>query len=223
MMADMGAEVVKVEFGPHGDHLRGYTPLKAGLRAPSSCSKIAARRASASMSKRTRASASSRELAAKADVLIENYSPGVLKRRGLGYEDLRKLNPRLIMCSISAFGQDGPFSHRNGNDTMAVAMSGLTHLTGDPDGSPTYIGASIADANAGIHAFSAVCAALFNRAHDRRRAATSIFRWWRACSICTTLRWPAISSATAPTIRCAPARIWAAPRPAASSRPATAT
>jgi crotonobetainyl-CoA:carnitine CoA-transferase CaiB-like acyl-CoA transferase len=68
------------------------------------------------------------------------------------------------MCSISAFGQDGPFSHRNGNDTMAVAMSGLTHLTGDPDGAPTYIGASIADANAGIHAFSAVCAALFNRA-----------------------------------------------------------
>jgi CoA:oxalate CoA-transferase len=163
MMADMGAEVVKVEFGPHGDHLRGYPPLKNGLSAifmlenrgkESVCLDI----------QQDQARLIAQQLAANADVLVENYSPGVLKRRGLGYEDLRKLNPRLIMCSISAFGQDGPLSHRNGNDTMAVAMSGLTHLTGDPDGTPTYIGASIADANAGIHAFSAVCAALFNRA-----------------------------------------------------------
>jgi len=163
MMADMGAEVVKVEFGPHGDHLRGYPPAKGGLSAifmlenrgkESVCIDVAVEEGRQLL----------RELAAKADVLIENYSPGVLNRRGLGYEDLRKLNPRLIMCSISGFGQSGPFSHRNGNDTMAVAMSGLMHLTGDPNGSPSYIGASIADANAGIHAFSAVCAALFNRA-----------------------------------------------------------
>lgn len=163
MMADMGAEVVKVEFGPHGDHLRGYAPLRNGQSAifmlenrgkESVCLDI----------QKDQAQFIAQQLAANADVLIENYSPGVLKRRGLGYEDLRKLNPRLIMCSISAFGQDGPLSHRNGNDTMAVAMSGLTHLTGDPDRTPTYIGASIADANAGIHAFSAVCAALFNRA-----------------------------------------------------------
>ncbi len=163
MMADMGAEVVKVEFGPHGDHLRGYPPAQAGFSAifmlenrgkESVCIDVA----------REEGRQVVRELAAKVDVLIENYSPGVLNRRGLGYEDLRKLNPRLIMCSISAFGQNGPFSHRNGNDTMAVAMSGLMHLTGDPNGSPSYIGASIADANAGIHAFSAICAALFNRA-----------------------------------------------------------
>ena len=163
MMADMGAEVVKVEFGPHGDHLRGYLPEKAGLSGifmlenrgkESICLDIATQEGRQI----------ARELAAVADVLIENYSPGVLNRRGLGYEDLRKLNPRLIMCSISGFGQTGPLSYRNGNDTMAVAMSGLTHLTGDPNGAPAYIGASIADANAGIHAFSAVCAALFNRA-----------------------------------------------------------
>jgi crotonobetainyl-CoA:carnitine CoA-transferase CaiB-like acyl-CoA transferase len=163
MMADMGAEVVKVEFGPHGDHLRGYPPAQAGLSAifmlenrgkESVCVDVAT----------PEGRQIARDLAAKADVLIENYSPGVLNRRGLGYEDLRKLNPRLIMCSISGFGQTGPLSHRNGNDTMAVAMSGLMHLTGDPNGSPSYIGASIADANAGIHAFSAICAALFNRA-----------------------------------------------------------
>ncbi len=163
MMADMGAEVVKVEFGPHGDHLRSYPPEKAGRsgifmlenRGKESVCLDVAMEGGRQIA---------RELAAKADVLIENYSPGVLNRRGLGYEDLRKLNPRLIMCSISGFGQTGPLSHRNGNDTMAVAMSGLMHLTGDPDGSPSYIGASIADANAGIHAFSAICAALFNRA-----------------------------------------------------------
>ncbi|HZY58456.1 MAG TPA: CoA transferase [Candidatus Binataceae bacterium] len=163
MMADMGAEVVKIEFGPHGDHLRGYPPAQAGFSAifmlenrgkESVCIDVAVEEGRQIL----------RELAAKADVLIENYSPGVLNRRGLGYEDLSKLNPRLIMCSISGFGQTGPLSHRNGNDTMAVAMSGLMHLTGDPNGSPSYIGASIADANAGIHAFSAVCAALFNRA-----------------------------------------------------------
>jgi crotonobetainyl-CoA:carnitine CoA-transferase CaiB-like acyl-CoA transferase len=163
MMADMGAEVVKIEFGPHGDHLRGYPPAKGGLSAifmlenrgkESVCIDVAVEEGRQLL----------RELAAKTDVLIENYSPGVLNRRGLGYEDLSKLNPRLIMCSISGFGQHGPLSHRNGNDTMAVAMSGLMHLTGDPNGSPAYIGASIADANAGIHAFSAVCAALFNRA-----------------------------------------------------------
>ncbi|HEV3110078.1 MAG TPA: CoA transferase [Candidatus Binataceae bacterium] len=163
MMTDMGAEVVKVEFGPHGDHLRGYLPEKAGLSGifmlenrgkESICLDIGTEEGRQI----------ARELAAVADVLIENYSPGVLNRRGLGYEDLRKLNPRLIMCSISGFGQTGPLSYRNGNDTMAVAMSGLTHLTGDPNGAPTYIGASIADANAGIHAFSAICAALFNRA-----------------------------------------------------------
>ena len=163
MMADMGAEVVKIEFGPHGDHLRGYPPAKGGLSAifmlenrgkESVCIDVAVEEGRQVL----------RELAAKVDVLIENYSPGVLNRRGLGYEDLSKLNPRLIMCSISGFGQHGPLSHRNGNDTMAVAISGLMHLTGDPNGSPAYIGASIADANAGIHAFSAVCAALFNRA-----------------------------------------------------------
>jgi crotonobetainyl-CoA:carnitine CoA-transferase CaiB-like acyl-CoA transferase len=162
MMTDMGAEVVKMELAPRGDYLRVYAPVKAGQSGIfmlenrgklSVCLDI----------KRDEGVQVAKELAAKADVLIENFSPGVLIRRGLGYEDLRKANPRLIMCSISGFGQTGPLSHRNGNDTMAVAMSGLTYLTGDPNGAPSYIGASIADANAGIHAFSAICAALFKR------------------------------------------------------------
>jgi len=70
---------------------------------------------------------------------------------------------RVIMCSISGFGQDGPLKHRVGNDTVALAMSGLMHLTGDPDGPPVYVGLFIADENAGVHGLAAVCAALYHR------------------------------------------------------------
>jgi crotonobetainyl-CoA:carnitine CoA-transferase CaiB-like acyl-CoA transferase len=87
----------------------------------------------------------------------------VLPKYGLGYEDLRKVNQRVIMCSISGFGQDGPLKHRVGNDTVALAMSGLMHLTGDPDGPPVYVGLFIADENAGVHGLAAVCAALYYR------------------------------------------------------------
>jgi crotonobetainyl-CoA:carnitine CoA-transferase CaiB-like acyl-CoA transferase len=96
-------------------------------------------------------------------VITENYSPGVLPRYGLGYEDFRQLNQRVIMCSISGFGQDGPLKHRVGNDTVALAMSGLMHLTGDPDGPPVYVGLFIGDENAGVHGLAAVCAALYYR------------------------------------------------------------
>jgi len=102
-------------------------------------------------------------LVPQVDVVIENFSPGTLIKYGLGYEELRKLNSRLIMCSISGYGQNGPFAHRPGNDTVAQAMSGLMHLTGDPQGSPTYVGIYIADENAGVHGLAAVCAALYYR------------------------------------------------------------
>jgi CoA:oxalate CoA-transferase len=97
------------------------------------------------------------------DVVIENFSPGTLAKYGFGYDELKKLNSRLIMCSISGYGQDGPYAQRPGNDTVAQAMSGLMHLTGDPDGSPTYVGIYIADENAGVHGLAAVCAALYYR------------------------------------------------------------
>jgi CoA:oxalate CoA-transferase len=93
----------------------------------------------------------------------ENFSPGTLAKYGFGYEELKKLNSRLIMCSISGYGQNGPFAQRPGNDTVAQAISGLMHLTGDPHGSPTYVGIYIADENAGVHGLAAVCAALYYR------------------------------------------------------------
>jgi crotonobetainyl-CoA:carnitine CoA-transferase CaiB-like acyl-CoA transferase len=162
MMADLGAEIIKVEAAPHGDLTR-FTPI---IKNGYSGGFIQHNRGKQSVCidlKKPEGAAIVRELAHHVDVITENYSPGVLPRYGLGYEDFRKLNQRVIMCSISGFGQDGPLKHRVGNDTVALAMSGLMHLTGEPDGPPVYVGLFIADENAGVHGLAAVCAALYYR------------------------------------------------------------
>lgn len=162
MMADLGAEVIKVEAAPLGDLTR-FTPI---LRDGYSGSFIQHNRGKQSICvdlKSPQGAQIVRDLGRQCDVITENYSPGVLQRQGLGYEDFRKINPRVIMCSISGFGQDGPLRHRVGNDTVALAMSGLMHLTGEPDGPPVYVGLFIADENAGVHGLAAVCAALYYR------------------------------------------------------------
>jgi len=162
MMADLGAEIIKVEAAPHGDLTR-FTPI---IKNGYSGGFIQHNRGKLSVCidlKKPEGAAIVRELARYVDVITENYSPGVLPRYRLGYEDFRKLNQRVIMCSISGFGQDGPLKHRVGNDTVALAMSGLMHLTGEPDGPPVYVGLFIADENAGVHGLAAVCAALYYR------------------------------------------------------------
>ena len=162
MMADMGAEIIKIELAPRGDLTRVYPYLKAGQ----SGAYIQHNRGKQSVCldlKKPEAIEIVRGLVPQMDVVIENFSPGTLPKYGLGYAELRKLNPRLIMCSISGYGQDGPYARRPGNDTVAQAMSGLMHLTGDPQGSPTYVGIYIADENAGVHGLAAVCAALYYR------------------------------------------------------------
>lgn len=162
MMADMGAEIIKVELAPRGDLSRVYPYLKAGQ----SGAYIQHNRGKQSVCldlKKPEAVEIIKRLVPHMDVVIENFSPGTLAKYGLGYEALKQLNSRLIMCSISGYGQDGPYAHRPGNDTVAQAMSGLMHLTGDPHGSPTYVGIYIADENAGVHGLAAVCAALYYR------------------------------------------------------------
>ena len=162
MMADLGAEIIKVEAAPHGDLTR-FTPI---IKNGYSGGFIQHNRGKQSVCidlKKPEGAVIVRELARHVDVITENYSPGVLPRYGLGYEDFRQVNQRVIMCSISGFGQDGPLKHRVGNDTVALAMSGLMHLTGEPDGPPVYVGLFIADENAGVHGLAAVCAALYYR------------------------------------------------------------
>lgn len=167
LMADLGAEVIKIEFAPEGDLMRKYPPLKCEQSGVFMLENRGKQSVCIDLN-RPEGVEIVKALAAKADVVVENFSPGVLARRGLGYEELSRLNPNFIMCSISGFGQTGPFAQRPSNDRLAVAMSGIMHLTGDPNGPPMPIGTSMADSMAGVHAFAAVCAALFGRGRTGR-------------------------------------------------------
>ena len=104
-----------------------------------------------------------RKLAAQADVLLESYRPGVMKKLGLDYETLKEINPRLIYCSISAYGQEGPYANRPGYDVIAQAVSGMMEMTGEPDGAPTKIGSAIGDWMGALNAFGCIGTALYYR------------------------------------------------------------
>ena len=101
-------------------------------------------------------------------MVVENFTPGVMARKGLGYFDLKAIKPDVIMASISGFGQTGPLAERPCFDLVAQAMAGLMHMTGDPDGPPTFVGIGVADTNAGAHAFGAIGHALFHRERTGR-------------------------------------------------------
>jgi crotonobetainyl-CoA:carnitine CoA-transferase CaiB-like acyl-CoA transferase len=104
-----------------------------------------------------------RGLIAKCDVLVENFKPGTLEKWGLGWDELSKVNPGLVMVRISGFGQDGPYSHRPGYGVVCEAVSGLRHLTGDPDRAPSRVGVSMTDYIAGLHGAYGVAMALLSR------------------------------------------------------------
>jgi len=104
-----------------------------------------------------------RRLVKGADVVVANLPNNVLKGMGLDYESLSKLNPRLIMASLSAFGRQSPLAHKTGYDMIAQSFSGLMHMTGDPDGPPTFVGIGIADVGSGVHTFAAIGYALYHR------------------------------------------------------------
>jgi len=102
-------------------------------------------------------------LVATVDVVVENYGPGVMEKRGLDYESLRKMNATVIMVSVSAFGRHSPLSHKVGYDFIAQAFSGFMHMTGSPDGPPQLVGLGMADVSSGVHAFAALGYALYYR------------------------------------------------------------
>jgi crotonobetainyl-CoA:carnitine CoA-transferase CaiB-like acyl-CoA transferase len=174
-LADLGADVIKIERPVKGDDSRAYAPpfLKDqnGKETKESAYFCAANRGKRSITvDLTKAEGQQlvRELAAQADVLLENYKVGDLARYGLGYEDLAKLNPGLIYCSVTGFGQTGPYKDRPGYDFMAQGMGGLMSITGEPDsvpgGGPQRCGVPIIDLTTGMYATIAICAALANRA-----------------------------------------------------------
>ncbi len=173
VLADLGAEVIKVERPGTGDETRGWGPpwLDAGAAGP----RTAAYFASTNRGKRSvtvdlstpEGQGIVRRLAARADVLLENYKVGALGRYGLGYADLAPVNPRLVYCSISGFGQDGPYRDRPGYDFLLQAMGGLMSVTGEPDGGPgggpVKVGVALTDLLTGMYAATAVLAALSHR------------------------------------------------------------
>jgi crotonobetainyl-CoA:carnitine CoA-transferase CaiB-like acyl-CoA transferase len=174
-LADLGAEVIKVERPKTGDDSRAFGPpwLKdaTGNETRESAYFACANRGKKSITldlSKPEGSRIVRSLAARADVLIENYKFGDLARYGLGYDDLKPVNPRLIYCSVTGFGQTGPYRERPGYDFMIQGMGGLMSITGErdelPGGGPQKAGIPIADLITGMYATIAVCAALANRA-----------------------------------------------------------
>ncbi|OFZ99365.1 MAG: CoA-transferase [Betaproteobacteria bacterium RIFCSPLOWO2_02_67_12] len=176
-LADLGAEVIKVERPTLGDDSRTYGPPwikdRQGRDTSDSAYFTAANRGKKSVTlnlARPQGQAMVRELASVSDVLIENYKFGDLGRYGLGYEDLKSLNPRLIYCSVTGFGQTGPYRERPGYDFMIQGMGGMMSVTGAPDGAPgggpQRAGVPVADIITGMYASIAICAALAHRAES---------------------------------------------------------
>jgi len=163
MLAEMGAEVIKVEFAPDGDaarrgpyvvnnrsgyfvqHNRGKKGLCIDLKHPEGGDII-------------------RGLIPQVDVLVENYAPGVMGRLGFDYAAVSSLNPAIVMCSISAFGQRGPLANEPGFDYLGAAYAGIVSMCGEPNGPPYVPMVALGDVSTGVHAMGAICAALLGRA-----------------------------------------------------------
>jgi crotonobetainyl-CoA:carnitine CoA-transferase CaiB-like acyl-CoA transferase len=174
-LGDLGADVVKVEKPDEGDGTRSWGPpfLKdaAGRNTTESAYYLSTNRNKRSVAidfTRPEGQALIRRLAARSDVVIENFKVGTLARYGLAYEDLRAVNPRLVYCSITGFGQQGPYAPRAGYDYLAQGMGGIMSLTGPADGDPMKVGVAIADIMTGMYATVAILAML------RRRDATGL-------------------------------------------------
>jgi crotonobetainyl-CoA:carnitine CoA-transferase CaiB-like acyl-CoA transferase len=173
-LADLGAEVIKVERPGKGDDSRAYGPpwIKdaSGKDTKEAAYFMAANRGKKSITidiAKPEGQALIRELASRADVLLENYKTGDLPRYKLGYDDLKVLNPKLIYCSITGFGQTGPYRERPGFDFMVQGMGGFMSVTGErddrPGGGPQRAGVPIVDIMTGMYATVAVCAAIASR------------------------------------------------------------
>jgi len=172
MLADFGAEVIKIERPGKGDDTRGWGPPFFGDGEH----RVAAYFHSANRGKQsiaidfTRPEGQQllRDMVREADVLVENYKVDGLKKYGLDYDSLKAINPRLVYCSITGFGQTGPYKHRAGYDFMIQGMGGLMSVTGEPDGTPMKVGVALTDILTGLYAANAVQAALHFRASTGR-------------------------------------------------------
>jgi crotonobetainyl-CoA:carnitine CoA-transferase CaiB-like acyl-CoA transferase len=166
LLADMGAQVIKVE-SPGGDENRGWPPAHRGI----STNFGSVNRGKYSLTldlKSPEAASVLRRLAEWADVMLHNFLPETAEKLGISYEKMSAINPRLIFCSISGFGEHGPLRNRPGYDTTLQAFSGVMAATGEKDGPPIRTGVSFLDMSTGISAYAGVLTALFQREHTGR-------------------------------------------------------
>lgn len=166
LLADLGADVVKVERPDGGDGMRAWPPLRPGPHDESdifSDNFTSLNRNKRSVTIDIKQEQDVRRLCAlveAADVFIENFRPGVLARHGLAYEDLKTLNPRLVYCSITGYGQSGPYSQKGAFDVTVQAISGLMSVTGEQDSEPVKCGVPVGDFSAGLYAAFTIVSAL---------------------------------------------------------------
>lgn len=169
ILAELGADVVKVELGPFGDRTRfsGLKPRKEGFENSSQSTFFFqhnhSKRSLGINFKSAEGIQLLLDMIPKFDVLVENFSPGVMARAGLDYESLKRINPRLVMCSISLAGQSGPISDKPGYDYIAQAYSGIVDLIGEPGHAPSLPGMAIGDTATGVAAAMAIGFALLHR------------------------------------------------------------
>jgi crotonobetainyl-CoA:carnitine CoA-transferase CaiB-like acyl-CoA transferase len=162
-LGDMGATVIKIEMPGSGDDTRAYGPPFLNGESTYFMSVNRNKKSLTVNLKHDQGKEILRQLIRRADVLVENFRPGTLDGLGFGYEATHTLNPRLVYCSISGFGQTGPDAQRPGYDLIAQAEGGVMSLTGDPDGPPMKVGLSFADITAGMNAFAGIGLALLAR------------------------------------------------------------
>ncbi len=171
LMADLGADVIKVEQPGTGDPARGNGPFLSASGEETPEQQFSTYFLSINRGKRSIAVDLSKpegrelllRLAETADVLIENFRPGAMEKLGLGYDAVRARNPRLVMCSVSGFGQTGPYAHRPALDVIVQGMGGMLSITGEPGRGPVRPGASIGDITAALFATVAIQSALLER------------------------------------------------------------
>jgi crotonobetainyl-CoA:carnitine CoA-transferase CaiB-like acyl-CoA transferase len=162
VLAEFGADVIKIEQPVTGDDSRRMAPKVNGESYPFAMPNRSKRSVSLDL-KSERGKQLFLELAKDADLIIENFRPGVVKRLGIGFEDIKAINPDILYCSISGFGQTGPYKERPGFDIMAQGVVGFMRMTGEPGGKPAKIGIAINDIAAGVTAVYSIMAAEMNR------------------------------------------------------------
>lgn len=163
LLADMGADVIKVETIGKGDQTRNFPPIKDGVSGYYNYVNRNKRSITLNL-KSEKGRAAAMELAAQADIIVENFSAGTIAKLGLGYEDVKKVNPEVVFASLSGFGQYGPYKNKLAYDAVAQAMGGLTSLSGEPE-RPCKVTPALSDAITGIHMAFAVMVAAYHKLH----------------------------------------------------------